>query len=173
MYVILLLAGLARATVSVPYTFTAGGPISASQMNGNFSYLASALTSATRTITMSVWGAGGASSYYQASGVGGPGGAVVAVAPLQIGQMLYIVVGSGGIHSGDQNGTAGGYSGVFLGAVSQSNAIVVAGGGGGASFFAAGGNGGNPAGAGQGAFPGGAATTQVSICQEWCRLLTT
>ena len=57
----------AHATsITLPYSFTAGGPISASQMMGNFTSITSALSS---TVS-SPWVASSSNIYYNAGSVG-------------------------------------------------------------------------------------------------------
>lgn len=113
-----------------------------------------------------VWGAGGAGrlgAYNNASG--GSGGYAEAYLILEPGQRLVIVVGSGGEKGTDvggqggwpgggfgtrgdaSGGGGGGLTGVFLGSVSQENALIIAGAGGGGGGYeggAGGGTGGNP-----------------------------
>ena len=50
---------LQSALAGVPYIFSAGNPISASQMNANFSYLASI----TGHVNIYAWGGGGGGGY--------------------------------------------------------------------------------------------------------------
>jgi hypothetical protein len=108
-------------TYTVPSNTTAGAPL------GVFIYL---------------WGAGGESYTGLQGSYGGTGGFVSGYYSCAPGTALNVVVGQlggqtpttgGGGNQYSQNPRGGGFSGVFLGSVSQSNAIGIAGGGGGAS----------------------------------------
>jgi trimeric autotransporter adhesin len=104
-------------------------------------------------VEVRTWGAAGGgnpTAYYQNQAGGAGGGYATGVMSGVAGQTLTIVVGQGGQVAstsstyggggagGDSTGTqkggsGGGYSGVFVGSVSQANARVIAGGGGGGS----------------------------------------
>ncbi len=120
-------------------------------------------------IKIKSWGAGGASSYINGvDGGGGSGGYTEGRFSVTPGQQLIIAVGGGGEHgshdwnggnggwpgggfgtiaeNGKASGGGGGYSGVFLGSHSQSNALIIAGAGGGAGAYSFGGAGGGETG---------------------------
>lgn len=132
-----------------------------------------------------IWGAGGGSSTNGT--LGGGGGYATGYLNLQPGTTYYIVVGTEG-RSTVQNdiaslpggpgqagpgssggGTGGGFSGIFRNSVSQANAIIIAGGGGGAGPGLIGGGGGGTIGQ-DGSFtasqwytsPGGKGGTQAA-----------
>ncbi len=106
------------------------------------------------SLALRVWGAAGGAGN-GASVVGGAGGYATGSLPVMPGQTLTIVVGQGGaqVAMPSKAGAGGGYSGVFIGAVSQANAKLIAGGGGGGGFFTDG-QGGSSGGNGGGDFAG-------------------
>ncbi len=145
---------------TLPFSFSAGSPISASQMNANFAYVLNAL-SALQQMTIYAWGAGGGGNIGWGGSVGGPGGftSLTINSTFTPGTTLTVVVGKGGITNSDAQGTGGGYAGVFLGTPSQANALIIAGGGGGSAYSSAiSGAGGNPASTGTSAASGGIPT---------------
>ncbi|MDD4409934.1 MAG: glycine-rich protein, partial [Candidatus Pacebacteria bacterium] len=104
------------------------------------------------SVEVYAWGGGGAGGY-AASGTGGGGGAANGTVIINQGTPYMIVVGGGGASMGPEAGTGpavngggglaglkgyggqgGGYSGLFAGSISQSNAYLIAGGGGGGSY---------------------------------------
>jgi hypothetical protein len=114
------------------------------------------------TLVVEAWGAGGASGYN--SHDGGAGGYTKATVGTSAGTAYTVVVGQGGIRNTQSGnggaqaaygfagapygnasacavGGGGGLSGLFLGPVNPSNAILVAGGGGGSSGYTSGGSG--------------------------------
>jgi len=126
------------------------------------------------SLKVKMWGPGGGTGNYSASGGGGAGGYSTGFISVTPGEQLILVIGSGGKKPVSTNGNGGlggwpgggygtrgdasgggggGYSGIFTGSISQANAIVIAGGGGGASGFGnygAGGGGGLTGGSGVG-----------------------
>jgi len=111
---------------------------------GNFTYTVPTNTSAgvPSGVFIYLWGAGGQSYTGLQGSYGGTGGFVSGYYACLPGTALNVVVGQiggqtpttgGGGNQYSQNPRGGGFSGVFLGSVSQSNAIAIAGGGGGAS----------------------------------------
>lgn len=129
------------------------------QITDTYSYTGSTQTFTVPTgvtsVSVKVWGAGGAGSLYTGAGYAGSGGSgalvkgTIAVTP---GQTLTIVVGGGGRLSvtaasaggyggggasgGAYGGSGGGYSGIFSSAtLSQANALAIAGGGAGGGYY--------------------------------------
>jgi hypothetical protein len=111
---------------------------------GNFTYTVPTNTSAgvPSGVFIYLWGAGGQSYTGLQGSYGGTGGFVSGYYACLPGTALNVVVGQiggqnattgGGGNQYSSNPRGGGYSGVFLGSVTQSNAIAIAGGGGGAS----------------------------------------
>ena len=122
----------------------------------------SIFSSATLTLDVKLWGAGGGGgtaggwSFGAAGGGGGFISATLVFSPELIGTSLILQVGQGGIVNGasvsfggggqaNRTGTdnrygsnGGGYTGLFLGSVSQGNALLIAGGGGGGGSSRAG-----------------------------------
>ena len=126
---------------------------------GNFTYTVPTNTSAGVPLGVFIylWGAGGQSYTGLTSSYGGTGGFVSGYYACAAGTALNVVVGQiggqtattgGGGNQFSGNPRGGGFSGVFFGSVSQSNAIAIAGGGGGASetTLQSGGFGGYPTG---------------------------
>lgn len=123
------------------------------QVTQTFSYTGSNQTFVVPTgvtsISVKIWGAGGAGA--STGGSGGSGALVKGTATVSAGQSLVIVVGGGGSWStsatstggfggggstgGPKGASGGGYSGIFLTSVSQANAIGVAGGGAGGGYY--------------------------------------
>lgn len=102
------------------------------------------------SLTVKMWGAGGAGSF--TGGSGGSGAFVKGTLTVTPGLTYYIIVGGpgqysgttssaggfggGGSSGGKNGGSGGGFSGIFSSsALTQSNAVVIAGGGGGAGYF--------------------------------------
>lgn len=144
-----------NVTTAIPYQgFTTGSFI---------------VPSGVSTITVKMWGAGGGSGNYapnsQGGGAGGFTSGTINVTP---GEILYYIVGGGGLGTsgasgiggnggwggggygsrGDASGGGGGgYTGFFSGPTpTQANAIMIAGAGGGGSGFRGGGGGGGTTG---------------------------
>jgi sugar lactone lactonase YvrE len=126
---------------------------------GNFTYTVPTNTSAGVPLGVFIylWGAGGESYTGLTSSYGGTSGFVSGYYACAGGTALNVVVGQlggqtattgGGGNQFSGNPRGGGFSGVFFGSVSQSNAIAIAGGGGGASetTLQSGGFGGYPTG---------------------------
>jgi hypothetical protein len=126
---------------------------------GNFTYTVPTNTSAGVPLGVFIylWGAGGQSYTGLTNSYGGTGGFVSGYYACAGGTALNVVVGQiggqtattgGGGNQFSGNPRGGGFSGVFFGSVSQSNAIAIAGGGGGASesTLQSGGFGGYPTG---------------------------
>lgn len=135
-----------RATVSFNYT-----PFSFAYTGANQSFT---VPTGVTSLSVRVWGAAGGGGNGPTV-VGGAGGFVTGTLAVTSGQVLTVVVGQGGaqVATPSKAGAGGGYSGVFLGAVSQANALVIAGGGGGGGFFTDG-QGGSSGGNGGGDFGG-------------------
>jgi len=129
------------------------------------------------SLTVKVWGAGGAGGTYATNGDGGgPGGYANGTLSVTAGEVLQIVVGEGGkegITWGDgglggylgggygtmgdaSGGGGGGLSGIFNVSVTQANSLIIAGGGGAGTGYRIGGGGGGTVG-GDGTLGGGAA----------------
>lgn len=125
------------------------------------------------SIQVKMWGPGGGTGNYSASGGGGPGGFTTGNLSVTPGETLYLAVGSGGKKPVSVNGNGGnggwpgggfggrgdasaggggGFTGIFsANSISQANALMVAGGGGGSSGYGnyqAGGGGGLTGGTG-------------------------
>ena len=126
---------------------------------GNFTYTVPTNTSAgvPSGVFIYLWGGGGQSYTGLSGSYGGTGGFVSGYYACAGGTALNVVVGQiggqtattgGGGNQFSSNPQGGGFSGVFLGSVTQSNAIAIAGGGGGASetTLQTGGYGGYPTG---------------------------
>lgn len=91
--------------------------------------------------TVKVWGAGG-SGWPNGNAAGGSGGYSTGVVTFAAGQTYTVVCGEQGYTTGQPrgnyiggggvgpDGSGAGYSGIFLGAASQANALLIAGGGG-------------------------------------------
>ena len=184
----------AFATVSVPHTFTAGNPISASQMNQNFSVIASyaqANQSCTRTITSSeivnntlsqpvvisysMVGGGGGNGSVANNQCGGGGGssAIIITSPLSL------ISSAAGGNGGGGNGAGTGFNGsITVGSFTLSpgatTLAIYAGGGGSGGWNGGGGGGaGYYGGGGGGAYnPGNcsAGLGGTGGCQDRCRL---
>lgn len=131
------------------------------------------------SLTVKMWGPGGGSGNYSASGGGGAGGYAFGTLSVTPGETLLIVAGSGGKAPasptanggnggwpgggygtrGDASGAGGGgLSGIFTGSITQGNALIIAGGGGGSTGFGnfgAGGGGGTSGGSGTSGSGGG------------------
>lgn len=155
----------------------------------NFSYVSDALQQFTvpdgvTLIKVKMWGPGGGTGSYSGAGGGGPGGFTTGLLSVTPGEVLQLVVGSGGKKptannggpgglggwpgggfgtAGDASGGGGGgFTGIFNTSMTQANALMIAGGGGGATgfgSFGAGGGGGLIAGSGSGS--SGKGGTQV------------
>jgi hypothetical protein len=125
---------------------------------GTTSYIVPSTTSAgtTNGVYIYCWGAGGQSYTGSTGSYGGTGAFISGYYACSNATTLSIVVGAlggassasgGGGNQFSSNPQGGGFSGVFLGSVSQANAIAIAaGGGGGTSGLASGGGGGYPTG---------------------------
>jgi len=155
-------------TISSTSTDT-GWTVAGGSSTQSFSYVSGTVQTFTvptgvTSVTAYVWGAGGGNGSYSTfyGGAGGFASGSIAVTP---GDILYLVVGGGGLPSdgtsgngglggwpnagfgtrGDASGGGGGgYSGIFSGSSTpqQVNALLLAGGGGGGSGFRHGGGGG-------------------------------
>jgi hypothetical protein len=131
------------------------------------------------SLKIKMWGPGGGSGNYAGANGGGPGGYSTGLLSVTPGEVLTLVVGSGGGPTvspsgnggvggwpgggfgsrGDASGAGGGgFTGVFAGSMTQANALMIAGGGGGATGY----SGGNGAGAGGGLVAGGS-TSGTSV----------
>jgi len=124
------------------------------------------------SLKVKMWGPGGGTGSYSASGGGGPGGYTTGFLSVTPGETLLLAVGSGGkkpVSStgngglggwpgggfgtrGDASGGGGGgLTGIFTSSMTQANALMIAGGGGGSTGFGnfgAGGGGGLTGGSG-------------------------
>lgn len=128
------------------------------------------------SLRVKMWGPGGGSGNYAGANGGGPGGFSSGILSVTPGEVLQLVVGSGGEHPvsatgngglggwpgggfgarGDASGAGGGgFTGIFNTSMTQDNALIIAGGGGGATGY----SGGNSAGAGGGLTAGGGVGT--------------
>lgn len=138
-----------------PYKIPADGDKYSFSATGSLQSLS--LPASASQVTIKAWGGSGGSTTRYGTYYGGAGGFSQGTFPVNGGDVLKIVVGEGGKHpdttgsystfgGGGEAGTphtsnvsrrgagGGGYSGVFVGSVSQSNALVIAGGGGGTAW---------------------------------------